>query len=119
MTTQIHVSRFPSPVGPLRLATVDDQLVHLDFDDNEERMHSLQNRRFRQPEWREQPNSAPGTIIEWLNAYFSGVILLFGAVISSRLNKLRKLRGQASTANGTPSHLDVDMLVLTRTSDDD
>ena len=64
MTTQIHVSRFPSPVGPLRLAMVDDQLVHLDFDDNEERMHSLQNRRFRQPEWREQPNSAPGTIIE-------------------------------------------------------
>ena len=48
--------------------------MHLDFDDNEERMHSLQNRRFRQPEWREQPNSAPGTIIEWLNAYFSGVI---------------------------------------------
>ena len=48
MTTQIHVSRFPSPVGPLRLATVDDQLVHLDFDDNEERMHTLQNRRFRQ-----------------------------------------------------------------------
>ena len=50
MTTQIHVSRFPSPVGPLSLATVDDQLVHLDFDDNEERMHMLQNRPFRQPE---------------------------------------------------------------------
>ncbi|MCH9037579.1 MAG: YihY/virulence factor BrkB family protein, partial [Chloroflexi bacterium] len=56
-------------------------------------------------------------LLAW--AYFSGVILLFGAVISSRLNKLRKLRGQASAANGTSSHLDVDMLVLTRTSDDD
>ena len=44
------------------------------FDDNEERMHTLQNRRFRQPEWREQQDGAPGTIIEWLDAYFSGVI---------------------------------------------
>lgn len=74
MTTQIHVSRFPSPVGPLSLATVDNQLVHLDFDDNEERMHTLQNRRFRQAEWCEKPGSAPMPVIEWLKAYFDGKI---------------------------------------------
>lgn len=74
MTTLIHVSRFASPVGPLSLATVDNQLVHLDFDDNEERMHKLQARRFRDLEWREQPRSAPAAIIHWLEAYFDGVI---------------------------------------------
>ncbi|MDF0751675.1 methylated-DNA--[protein]-cysteine S-methyltransferase [Marinobacter sp. 71-i] len=74
MTTQIHVSRFPSPVGLLSLATVDNHLVHLDFEDHEDRMHKLQTRRFRQPEWQEQPHSAPKAITEWLEAYFAGVI---------------------------------------------
>lgn len=72
MTTLIHVSRFPSPVGHLSLATVDNQLVHLDFDDNEERMRTLQNRRFRQPEWHEHADSAPSSVIQWLEAYFAG-----------------------------------------------
>lgn len=74
MTTQIHVSRFPSPVGFLSLATVDNRLVHLDFEDHEDRMHKLQTRRFRQPEWLEQPRSAPAAIVEWLEAYFAGVV---------------------------------------------
>jgi len=72
MTTRIHISRFPSPVGPLSLATVDGRLVHLDFDDNEARMHTLQARRFRNPEWQEQPGSAPAAVIEWLETYFAG-----------------------------------------------
>lgn len=72
MTTQINVSRFPSPVGPLSLATVEDKLVHLDFDGNEERMHTLQARRFRHPQWRERPQSAPRAITEWLEAYIAG-----------------------------------------------
>ncbi|MEX2473719.1 methylated-DNA--[protein]-cysteine S-methyltransferase [Marinobacter sp.] len=74
MTTKIHVSRFPSPVGPLSLATMDNQLVHLDFEDNEARMHTLQGRRFRDIHWREQPGSAPAAVIEWLEAYFDGVL---------------------------------------------
>ncbi|MCG2581085.1 MAG: methylated-DNA--[protein]-cysteine S-methyltransferase [Marinobacter sp.] len=72
MTTQINVSRFPSPVGPLSLATVDGNLVHLDFEGNEQRMHTLQARRFRQPQWQEQLQSAPRAITEWLEAYFAG-----------------------------------------------
>ncbi len=72
MTTQINVSRLPSPIGPLSLATVDGKLVHLDFEGNEERMHALQTRRFRHPQWREQPQSAPSAITEWLEAYFAG-----------------------------------------------
>jgi len=72
MTTQIHVSRFPSPVGPLSLATVNGKLVHLDFEGNEERMHILQARRFRHPQWQEQEQSAPGAITQWLEAYFAG-----------------------------------------------
>ncbi len=72
MNTVITISRFPSPVGPLSLATVDGKLVHLDFDGNEDRMHALQARRFRHPQWREQLQSAPSAITEWLEAYFAG-----------------------------------------------
>ncbi|WP_284047929.1 methylated-DNA--[protein]-cysteine S-methyltransferase [Marinobacter sp. ATCH36] len=74
MTPRIHVSRFPSPIGPLSLATMDNQLVHLDFDDNEERMRTLQHRRYRHIQWSEQPGSAPRAIAEWLEAYFDGVL---------------------------------------------
>jgi methylated-DNA-[protein]-cysteine S-methyltransferase len=52
---------------------MDNQLVHLDFDDNEERMHTLQGRRFRHIQWRDEPGSAPKAIIEWLEAYFDGI----------------------------------------------
>jgi methylated-DNA-[protein]-cysteine S-methyltransferase len=73
MTTQIQLSRFPSPVGPLSLATVGDQLVHLDFEDNDERMRTLQSRRLPRAQWREQPGLAPKAITEWLEGYFDGV----------------------------------------------
>lgn len=56
-------------------------------------------------------------LLAW--AYFSGVVLLFGAVVSSRLNKLRRLREEYPTSNVVSSHLDMDMLVLTKTEDDD
>jgi len=72
MNTVISISRFPSPVGPLSLATVDGKLVHLDFDGNDDRMHTLQARRFRHLQWREQPHSAPSAITGWLEAYFAG-----------------------------------------------
>ena len=74
MTTQINVSRFPSPIGPLSLATVDDQLVHLDFEGNDERMQTLQARRYRKLEWLEQSGSAPRAVVEWLEAYFHGTM---------------------------------------------
>lgn len=74
MSTAINISRFPSPIGPLSLATVDGKLVHLDFDGNDERMHTLQTRRFRDAQWHEQPRSAPEAITQWLEAYFAGVL---------------------------------------------
>lgn len=72
MSITITVSRLPSPIGPLSLATVDGKLVHLDFDGNDERMHTLQTRRFRDAQWQEQPRSAPEAITQWLEAYFAG-----------------------------------------------
>ncbi|MEE9198594.1 MAG: YihY/virulence factor BrkB family protein [Dehalococcoidia bacterium] len=55
-------------------------------------------------------------LLAW--AYFSGVILLFGGVISSRLNKLRRLKAQNATSHLVADHLDMDRVVLTRTRED-
>ncbi len=54
-------------------------------------------------------------LLAW--AYFSGVILLFGAVVASRINKLRRQREQMSEGNGGSSHVAVDMLVYTKTDE--
>lgn len=56
-------------------------------------------------------------LLAWV--YFSAVILLFGAVVSSRINKLRKLRAQSNVSHLTAANLDVGKLVLTKTEDDD
>ncbi|MFQ5933975.1 MAG: YihY/virulence factor BrkB family protein [Dehalococcoidia bacterium] len=56
-------------------------------------------------------------LLAW--AYFSAVTLLFGAVVASRLSKLRRLRERNSGTHLTSTHLDVDMLVLTKTESDD
>ena len=55
-------------------------------------------------------------LLAW--AYFSGVILLFGGVVSSRLNKLRRLKAQRSVSHLVSEHLDMDKLVLTKTEED-
>lgn len=75
MSTTINISHFASPIGPLSLATVDGKLIHLDFEGNDERMHTLQARRFHDAQWQEQPRSAPEAIMQWLEAYFAGVFL--------------------------------------------
>ena len=54
-------------------------------------------------------------LLAW--AYFSGVILLFGAVVSSRINKLRRKRQQMDDDFDGTGQLAVDMLVYTKTQD--
>ena len=55
-------------------------------------------------------------LLAW--AYFSGVILLFGAVVASRINKLRRKRQQMDYDGEDSGRLAVDMLVYTKTQDD-
>ena len=54
-------------------------------------------------------------LLAWV--YFSGVVLLFGAVVASRMNKLRRMRELNGSTHIASSHLDVDMLILTKTKD--
>lgn len=68
---QINVMRYASPIGELSLASMDDKLVHLDFEDNDERLRTIQNRRFKNLVWTEG-GTAPAPIIEWLDGYFDG-----------------------------------------------
>ena len=56
-------------------------------------------------------------LLAW--AYFSGVILLFGAVVASRINKLRRKRQQMDYDSEDSGRLAVDMLVYTKTQDND
>lgn len=72
MNTQINVVRHPSPIGKLLLGCVDGKLVHLDFEDNDDRLKTIQNRRFKNLEWVEG-GTVPSTVITWLDAYFDGV----------------------------------------------
>ena len=73
MSTIINVSHFASPIGPLSLATVEGKLVHLDFEGNDDRMQTLQTRRFRGAHWQDRTGSAPEAVTQWLEAYFAGV----------------------------------------------
>ena len=54
-------------------------------------------------------------LLAW--AYFSGVVLLFGAVVASRLNKLRRKRQRMDDNGEGSGHIIVDMLVYTKTED--
>jgi membrane protein len=54
-------------------------------------------------------------LLAW--AYFSGVILLFGAVVASRINKLRRKKQQLDADNDVSGHIAVDMLVYTKTDE--
>ncbi|MHC8494072.1 methylated-DNA--[protein]-cysteine S-methyltransferase [Thalassospira sp. SM2505] len=74
MTTTINVIRYPSPIGKLSLASVDGKLVHLDFEDNDDRLKTIQTRRFKKLDWMEG-GSAPGSVIDWLDAYFEGAAI--------------------------------------------
>ncbi len=71
MTYTIHIARYPSPLGQLSLASVAGKLVHLDFAGNDERLRTIQGRRFRQIDWQEH-GAAPASVIRWLDAYFAG-----------------------------------------------
>ncbi|WP_232310715.1 MULTISPECIES: methylated-DNA--[protein]-cysteine S-methyltransferase [Thalassospira] len=73
MTTQINVVRYASPIGKLSLASIGCKLVHLDFEDNDDRLHIIQNRRFKDLEWQEG-GQAPAAVIKWLDDYFTGTV---------------------------------------------
>ena len=73
MTTQINVVRYASPIGKLSLASIGCKLVHLDFEDNDDRLHIIQNRRFKDLEWQEG-GQAPAPVIKWLDDYFTGTV---------------------------------------------
>jgi methylated-DNA-[protein]-cysteine S-methyltransferase len=69
--TTIDIARHPSPIGELSLASVAGKLVHLDFAGNDERLRTIQGRRFRPIDWRES-EAAPAPVTRWLDAYFAG-----------------------------------------------
>lgn len=73
MSTQINVVRYASPIGKLSLASIGCKLVHLDFEENDDRLETIQNRRFKDLEWTEG-GVAPAPIIEWLDGYFAGQV---------------------------------------------
>ncbi|MDG4721312.1 MULTISPECIES: methylated-DNA--[protein]-cysteine S-methyltransferase [Thalassospira] len=73
MTTTINVVRYASPIGMLSLSSVDGKLVHLDFEDNDDRLKTIQTRRFKKLDWIEG-GSAPKAITNWLDGYFAGVV---------------------------------------------
>ncbi|MEQ9345980.1 MAG: methylated-DNA--[protein]-cysteine S-methyltransferase [Thalassospira sp.] len=74
MTLKINVVRHASPIGKLSLATIDRKLVHLDFEDNDDRLKTIQTRRFKKLEWIEG-GEAPKAIVAWLDAYFAGDVM--------------------------------------------
>ncbi|OAZ07894.1 cysteine methyltransferase [Thalassospira tepidiphila MCCC 1A03514] len=73
MSTQINVVRYASPIGKLSLASIDGKLVHLDFEDNDDRLKTIQTRRFKNLEWTEG-GAAPDPITDWLDGYFAGTV---------------------------------------------
>ncbi|MFH1804026.1 MAG: methylated-DNA--[protein]-cysteine S-methyltransferase [Pseudomonadota bacterium] len=73
MTTRVDVMRYASPMGELSLATVAGKLVHLDFPDNDDRLRTIQTRRFKRIDWAEGASTtAPQSVLGWLDAYFAG-----------------------------------------------
>jgi methylated-DNA-[protein]-cysteine S-methyltransferase len=73
MTTRISITRHPSPIGELSLASVAGKLVHLDFEGNDERLRTIQGRRFKKIDWQES-GAAPAAVTRWLDAYFAGEV---------------------------------------------
>jgi methylated-DNA-[protein]-cysteine S-methyltransferase len=72
--TTIDIARHLSPIGELSLASVAGKLVHLDFEGNDERLHAIQSRRFRQIDWQNN-GAAPASVRRWLDAYFASEVL--------------------------------------------
>jgi len=73
MATRIDIARYASPIGELSLASVAGKLVHLDFEGNDDRLRTIQSRRFRQIDWQES-GAAPVPVTRWLDAYFNGEV---------------------------------------------
>jgi methylated-DNA-[protein]-cysteine S-methyltransferase len=73
MTTRISIVRYASPIGQISLASVEGKLVHLDFEGNDERLLTIQRRRFQQIDWQES-GAAPVSVTRWLEAYFDGEV---------------------------------------------
>ena len=73
MATRIDIARYASPIGELSLASVAGKLVHLDFESNDDRLRTIQCRRFRQIDWQES-GAAPVPVTRWLDAYFNGEV---------------------------------------------
>jgi methylated-DNA-[protein]-cysteine S-methyltransferase len=73
MATRITIARYKGPIGEMLLASVEGKLVHLDFEGNDERLRTIQNRRFKQIDWQES-GAAPVSVTRWLDAYFGGEV---------------------------------------------
>ncbi len=73
MTTRIEIACYSSPIGEMHLASVGGKLVHLDFEGNDDRLRTIQNRRFKQIIWQEN-GAAPVSVTRWLDAYFDGEV---------------------------------------------
>jgi methylated-DNA-[protein]-cysteine S-methyltransferase len=73
MATRIDIARYPSPIGELSLASAEGRLVHLDFEGNDERLRTIQNRHFKRIDWQESA-VAPASVTLWLDAYFGGEV---------------------------------------------
>ncbi|WP_339778784.1 methylated-DNA--[protein]-cysteine S-methyltransferase [uncultured Thalassospira sp.] len=73
-TTRIDVARYDSPIGQFSLASVNGRLVHLDFEENDDRLHLISSRRFKKIDWCDS-SFAPLSVLAWLDAYFAGRVM--------------------------------------------
>jgi methylated-DNA-[protein]-cysteine S-methyltransferase len=78
---QFILSRLPSPIGVLLVATdAEARLRVLDFSDYEERMHQLMRRRYGADGVRLVEGPAPASIAEPIAAYFDGELAAIDAI---------------------------------------
>ena len=78
---RLVVDSLPSPIGPIFIACTDDALCVVDFDGNEERMHTHLRRRFAEYELFGEPN--PLGVTALLERYFAGDL---GAIANVRVD---------------------------------
>ncbi len=74
LISKIDVARYDSPLGTLSLASVNQRLVHLDFEENDDRLHLISSRRFKNIDWCNS-SFAPLSVLAWLDTYFAGRVM--------------------------------------------
>jgi methylated-DNA-[protein]-cysteine S-methyltransferase len=78
MTQPLLYDEIASPIGKILIATMDDQLVALDFADDADRMHLLLNRRIGPFRLLKKRN--PGNVATSVRQYFHGNLHAFDKV---------------------------------------